>query len=44
MLFRHILIGLVLAGIAGGLVVVPFIVGYIRGPQAGKAGSGSHAP
>jgi hypothetical protein len=44
MLFRHILIGVVLAAIAGGLFVVPFIVGYVRGPQAGRAGSGSVGP
>jgi hypothetical protein len=44
MLFRHILIGVVLAAIAGGLVIVPFIVGYVRGPHAGPAGSGSVEP
>jgi hypothetical protein len=43
MLFRHILIGLVLAAIAG-VVVVPFVIGYVRGPQAGQARSGSPAP
>jgi hypothetical protein len=43
MLFRHILLALVLAAIAGGLVVVPFIVGYIRGPQPGQAQSGPSA-
>jgi hypothetical protein len=37
MLFRHILIGLVLAGIAGIVVVRPFIIGYVRGPQPGPA-------
>jgi hypothetical protein len=44
MLFRHILIGLVLAAIAGWLVVVPFVNGYVRGPRAGQAQSGSLAP
>ncbi len=44
MLFRHILIGLVLVAIAGWLVVIPFIVGYVRGPQSGRAHSGSAAP
>lgn len=44
MLFRHILIGLVLAAIAGALVIGPFIVGYVRGPQAGRAPSGSVGP
>jgi hypothetical protein len=43
MLFRHILIGLALAAIAGWLVVVPFVVGWVRGPQAGQAQSGSVA-
>jgi len=43
MLFRHILIGLVLAAVAG-VVVVPFIVGFVRGPQAGHARSGAAAP
>jgi hypothetical protein len=43
MLFRHILIGLVLAAIAG-IVVVPFIIGYVRGPQAGRAPSDPRAP
>jgi hypothetical protein len=43
MLFRHILIGLVLAAIAGRVFIVPFIVGYIRGPQAAQATSGSLA-
>jgi hypothetical protein len=38
MLLRHVLIGLVLAVIAG-VVVVPFIIGYVRGPQAGQAQS-----
>jgi hypothetical protein len=38
MLFRHILLALVLAAIAG-VVVVPFVIGYVRGPQAGQAQS-----
>lgn len=43
MLFRHILIvGLVLAAIAG-VVVVPFIIGFVRGPQASQAQTGSPA-
>jgi hypothetical protein len=42
MLFRHVLIALVLAAIAG-VVVVPFIIGFVRGPQAGQARSGSPA-
>ncbi len=44
MLFRKILLALVLAVIAGRVVVVPFIVGYVRGPQAGQARSGPPAP
>jgi hypothetical protein len=36
MLFRHILVALVVAAIAG-VVVVPFVIGYVRGPQAGQA-------
>lgn len=43
MLFRHILIALVLAAIAG-LFVVPFIIGYVKGPQAGKAQPGAPVP
>jgi hypothetical protein len=43
MLFRHILLALVLAAVAG-LFVVPFIIGYVKGPQTGKAQSGSLAP
>jgi hypothetical protein len=43
MLFRHILLALVLAAIAG-VVVVPFVIGYVRGPQAGQAQSGPPAP
>jgi hypothetical protein len=43
MLFRHILVALVLAAIAG-VVVVPFVIGYVRGPQAGQAKSGPRAP
>jgi hypothetical protein len=39
MLFRHILIGLVLAAVAGVVVVVPFIRGFVRGPQAGQSQS-----
>ena len=42
MLFRHILVALVLAAIAG-VVVVPFIIGFVRGPQAGKAQAGAPA-
>jgi hypothetical protein len=42
MLIRHILIGLVLAAIAG-MVIVPFVVGYVRGPQARQAQSGPPA-
>jgi hypothetical protein len=38
MLFRHILQALVLAAIAG-VVVVPFVIGFVRGPQAGRAQS-----
>jgi len=44
MLLRHVLLGLVLAGIAGGLVVVPFVIGFVRGPQAGQARSGTPGP
>jgi hypothetical protein len=36
MLFRHILIALVLAAIAG-IVLVPFIIGYVRGPRPGPS-------
>jgi len=43
MLFRHILVALVLAAIAG-VVVVPFIIGFVRGPRAGKALTGMPAP
>jgi len=43
MLFRHILLALVLAAIAG-MFVVPFIIGYVKGPQAGKAQSGAPGP
>jgi hypothetical protein len=43
MLFRHILLALVLAAIAG-IVVVPFVIGYVRGPQARQAQSGPPAP
>jgi hypothetical protein len=43
MLFRDISLALVLAAIAGA-VVVPFIIGFVRGPQAGQAHSGSPAP
>jgi hypothetical protein len=43
MLFRHILIALVLAAIAG-VVLVPFIIGFVRGPQAGNAQTGAPAP
>ena len=42
MLFRHILLALVLAAIAG-VVVVPFIIGFVRGPQARKAQTGTPA-
>ena len=44
MLFRHILLALAAAVIVARLVVVPFIIGYIRGPQAGQAQSGALAP
>jgi hypothetical protein len=43
MLFRHILLALVAAAVVGRVVVVPFIVGYVRGPQAGQAQSGPPA-
>jgi len=43
MLFRHILIALLLAA-AAGIVVVPFIVGFVRGPQARRAQSDPPAP
>jgi hypothetical protein len=42
MLVRYIFIGLVLAAIAG-VVVVPFIIGFVRGPQAIQAQTGSSA-
>ena len=44
MLFRHILLALVAAAIVGRVVVVPFIMGYLRGPRTGQAQSGSLAP
>jgi hypothetical protein len=44
MLFRHILLAVVAAAIVGRLVIVPFIVGYVRGPRADQAQSGSLPP
>lgn len=44
MLFRDILLALVAAVIVGRVVVVPFIMGYLRGPQAGQAQPGSLEP
>lgn len=43
MLFRHILLALVAAAAVGRVVVVPFIVGYVRGPQAGQQPSSAPA-
>jgi hypothetical protein len=43
MLFRHILLAVVAAAIVGRLVIVPFIVGYVRGPRAGQAHAGPPA-
>jgi hypothetical protein len=44
MLFRHVLLALVLVAIVGRVAIVPFIIGYVRGPQAGQPQSGPPAP
>jgi hypothetical protein len=43
MLFRHILVALVLAALAG-VVVVPFVIGFVKGPRPGPAKPGPGDP